>query len=61
MKDVKWSLLFYSILATASIIGIGVAIAEQSLPGIIGCIAAVIVIMGLGFKTKRKLRERGDL
>lgn len=41
--------------------GIGVAIAEKSLIGIIGCIAAVIVIMGMGFKTKKKMRENGEL
>jgi FtsH-binding integral membrane protein len=61
MNRVKWPLLIYSILAALSIMGIGVAIAEKSLLGVIGCIAAVIVIMGLGFTTKKKMRERGEL
>ncbi len=61
MKQIKWPLLIYAILATASIIGIGIAIAEKSVIGTIGCILAVVVIMGIGFKTKRKLRETGEL
>ncbi|WP_423801602.1 YlaF family protein [Neobacillus sp. SAB-20_R2A] len=61
MKNVKWPFLIYAILAAACIMGIGVAIAEKSLLGILGCIIAVIVIMGLGFKTKKKMRENGTL
>jgi hypothetical protein len=61
MKNMKWSLLVYAILAAASIMGIGIAIGEKSLIGAIGCILAIIVIMGMGFKTKRKLRENGEI
>ncbi|MEH7120424.1 YlaF family protein [Neobacillus vireti] len=61
MNNVKWPLLFYAILAAASIIGIGISISEQSLIGCLGCVAAVIVIMGMGFKTKKKMRENGEL
>lgn len=61
MKKVKWSLLVYAILAAASIMGIGVAISEKSIIGALGCIVAIIVIMGMGFKTKRKMRENGEL
>ncbi|WHY68570.1 YlaF family protein [Neobacillus sp. SuZ13] len=61
MKNVKWSLLVYAILAAASIMGIGVAISEKSIIGAIGCILAIIVIMGMGFKTKKKMRENGEL
>ncbi|WP_160720252.1 YlaF family protein [Bacillus sp. USDA818B3_A] len=61
MNNVKWPLLFYSILAAASIVGIGIAISEQSLLAALGCILAVIVIMGMGFKTKKKMRENGEL
>lgn len=61
MKNVKWSLLVYAILAAASIMGIGIAIGEKSLIGVIGCILAIIVIMGMGFKTKRKMRENGEI
>jgi hypothetical protein len=61
MKNMKWSLLVYAILAAASIMGIGIAIGEKSLIGAIGCILAIIVIMGMGFKTKRKLRANGEI
>ncbi|EKN65536.1 hypothetical protein BABA_19651 [Neobacillus bataviensis LMG 21833] len=61
MNNVKWSLLVYSILAAAGIMGIGIAISEKSLVGAIACILAVIVIMGMGFRTKRKMRENGEL
>ncbi|WP_042356386.1 YlaF family protein [Bacillus rubiinfantis] len=61
MKQPKWTLLLYSILAAAGMMGIGVAIAERSLLGIVSCIAAVIVVMGMGFTTKKKLREKGEI
>ncbi|OIK09626.1 hypothetical protein BIV60_23405 [Bacillus sp. MUM 116] len=61
MKQIKWSLLLYAFLAAAFIAGIGVAIAEQSIIGTIGCIIAVILIMGMGFKTKAKMRANGQL
>jgi arginine exporter protein ArgO len=61
MKNVKWPLLVYAILATASIMGIGIAISEKSLIGALTCIVAIIVIMGMGFKTKRKMRENGEI
>jgi len=61
MNNVKWPLLFYAILAAASIVGIGISISERSLIGGLGCVAAVIVIMGMGFKTKKKMRENGEL
>lgn len=61
MNKVKWPLLVYAILAAASIMGIGIAISERSLIGAIGCIIAIVVIMGMGFTTKRKMRENGQL
>lgn len=61
MKQFKWVFLFYAVLATASISGIGVAIAEKSIFGAIGCIIACILIMGLGFKTKKKMRENHEM
>lgn len=61
MKQIKWIFVVYAILAAASIMGIGIAIAEKSIIGALGCIMAVILIMGLGFKTKRKMRENGEL
>ncbi|ULT58443.1 YlaF family protein [Neobacillus drentensis] len=61
MNNVKWPLLIYAILAAVSIVGIGISISEHSVIGGVGCIAAVIVIMGMGFKTKRKMRQNGEL
>ncbi|MDQ0198444.1 YlaF family protein [Neobacillus ginsengisoli] len=61
MKQIKWIFVVYAILAAASIMGIGIAIAEKSIIGALGCIMAVILIMGMGFKTKRKMRENGEL
>jgi hypothetical protein len=61
MNKVKWPLLVYAILAAASIMGIGIAISEKSLLGVIACVLAIVLIMGLGFKTKRKMRESGQL
>jgi arginine exporter protein ArgO len=61
MNQIKWSMLAYSILAAISIMGIGVAIGEQSIIGAVISILALIVIMGMGFKTKKKMRENGEL
>lgn len=61
MKQIKWVFLIYSILSAASIMGIGIAIGEKSIIGAMGSLIGLIVIMGLGFKTKRKMRENGTL
>lgn len=61
MKEIKWIFVIYSVLAAVSIIGIGVAIGERSIVGIISCIIAVVLIMGFGFKMKKKMREEGQL
>lgn len=61
MKQIKWIFVLYSILAAIAIMAIGAAIAEESVIGIIGSIIAVVVIMGLGFKTKAKMRAKGQL
>jgi hypothetical protein len=61
MKKIKWVFVVYAILAALSIMGIGVAIGEKSIIGVIGSILALIVIMGLGFKTKAKFRTSDEL
>lgn len=61
MKQVKWIFVLYAILATVSIMGIGVAIGEESILGIIGSIMALVLVMGLGFQTKAKFRANGEL
>jgi arginine exporter protein ArgO len=61
MKQIKWPMLFIAILAAATIMGIGIAIAERSLIGILLCIIGLLFVMGFGFKTKKKMREAGKL
>ncbi|AIM17551.1 MULTISPECIES: YlaF family protein [Neobacillus] len=61
MNQVKWPLLIYAILAAVCIMGIGVAIAEKSLIGVFISIVAGIIVIGLGFKTKKRMRKEGKL
>jgi hypothetical protein len=61
MKGIKWIPFLFAILSASSMMGIGIAIAEKSLIGVISCVIALILIMGFGFKTKRKMRENGEL
>jgi hypothetical protein len=61
VNQIKWIFIVYSILAACCIMGIGVAIGEKSVIGIIGCILAVMFVMGMGFKTKAKMRADGKL
>ncbi|HWO96065.1 MAG TPA: YlaF family protein [Bacillus sp. (in: firmicutes)] len=61
MKDFKWIFLVYSILAATSIMAIGIFIGEKSIIGIIVSIISLFIIMGFGFSTKKKMRERGEL
>jgi len=39
---------------TACLVGIGIAIGERSVPGVIGCILGTVLLMGAGFSYKRK-------
>lgn len=61
MNQVKWPLLIYAILAAASIIGIGIAISAKSILVAIFSILAFVIVMGMGFKTKSKMRENGEI
>ncbi|MET3698139.1 hypothetical protein SAMN05877753_1076 [Bacillus oleivorans] len=49
--------IVYACLAVLCISGIGIFISEGSTIGIIACIFGTVFIMGLGFKTKRRLRQ----
>lgn len=42
-------------------IGIGIAIGERSVAGTFACIIALVLVMGFGFKKKKKMREAGEL
>ncbi|WP_230129321.1 DUF5325 family protein [Bacillus sp. CECT 9360] len=61
MKNVQWNFLILALLATASLAWTGIAIAERSIIGIVLSIVALFVIMGFGFATKKKKREKGKL
>ena len=61
LKQIKWPLLASAIAATLCMMGIGIAIAEQSVIGIFACSIALVFVMGYGFKTKKKMRENGIL
>jgi arginine exporter protein ArgO len=61
MKQIKWPLFFIALLATATIMGIGISIAERSWVGILACIVGLVFVMGFGFKTKKKMRDAGKL
>ncbi|AND39230.1 MULTISPECIES: YlaF family protein [Cytobacillus] len=61
MDKIKWPLLAFAIGAALCMMGIGVAVAERSIIGMIIAIIALIFVMGYGFKTKKKMREDGLL
>jgi hypothetical protein len=61
LKNIKWPLLFFAVAAAACIMGVGISIAEKSVFGVFACIAALVLVMGFGFKTKKKMRENGLL
>jgi len=61
VKEIKWIFVLFAIAAAACMIGMGVAIGEESIIGLIACIVALIAVMGLGFSTKAKMRRAGKL
>ncbi|MDM5226380.1 YlaF family protein [Cytobacillus sp. NJ13] len=61
MNKIKWPLLAFAIGAALCMMGIGVAVAERSIIGMIIAIITLIFVMGYGFKTKKKMREDGLL
>ncbi len=61
MKKIKSLFLLFALVATSCIMGIGISVAERSIIGIISCILLFILVMGIGFITKKKMRENGFL
>lgn len=53
--------MLYAVLAAVSLGMVGIAIGERNTLGIVGAFVLFGVVMGLGFKTKRKMRENGQL
>lgn len=58
MQKLNLPMLLFAFATTISIMLIGIAIAERSLLGIILSIFAVIIVAGLGFTTKKRMREK---
>ncbi|WP_066052790.1 YlaF family protein [Robertmurraya korlensis] len=61
MKSIKWPLLFFALASAACMMGTGIAIGYRSLTGILASIVALVIVMGFGFTTKKKMREQGKL
>lgn len=61
LKDMKWIFVFYSIAAVLSMCAIGVAVGMRSIPVAVLGMIALVLVMGYGFKTKKKMREQGAL
>lgn len=61
MKDIKWIFVIYSLAAVAAMCGIGVAVGIRSIPLALISMLALVLVMGNGFKTKKKMREQGLL
>jgi|1186.fasta_scaffold105425_1 hypothetical protein len=61
MKKIKSLFLLFALVATSCIMGIGISVAERSIIGIISCILLFILVMGIGFIAKKKMRENGFL
>ncbi|WP_153731932.1 YlaF family protein [Sporosarcina obsidiansis] len=61
MKDIKWIFVLYSLAAVLSMSAIGVGIGMRSIFVVVFAIVALILIMGNGFKTKKRMREAGTL
>ncbi|MBB4824070.1 hypothetical protein HNO89_001290 [Sporosarcina luteola] len=61
MNNIKWVFVLYSLGAIAAMCAIGVAVGMRSIPVAIVAILALFFVMGNGFKTKKKMREKGLL
>ncbi|MEC1721035.1 DUF5325 family protein [Schinkia azotoformans] len=57
MKNINFLFLGLAIATVIALMLIGVAIAERSLLGIILSITATVLITGLGFSLKKKMRK----
>ncbi|EKN68493.1 DUF5325 family protein [Schinkia azotoformans] len=57
MKNINFLFLGLAIATVIALMLIGVAIADRSLLGIILSITATVLITGLGFSLKKKMRK----
>ena len=51
----------YSLAALVAMVGIGLAVGLRSILGIFAAILVLCLIMGMGFKKKKEMREAGLL
>ncbi|WP_298827309.1 YlaF family protein [uncultured Planococcus sp.] len=61
VKNIKWIFVLYSLAAILAMVGIGLAIGLRSVLGIFAAILLLGLIMGMGFKKKKEMREAGLL
>jgi hypothetical protein len=61
MRLGKWIFIVFAFLAAASMIGIGIAVGERSILGIVLAIVGLNAVMASGFILKKRMREKGIL
>lgn len=61
MRLGKWIFIVFAFLAVACMIGIGIAVGEQSIAGILLAIIGLNAVMASGFIMKKRMREKGLL
>jgi hypothetical protein len=61
LPAIQWPFLGFAVLATVCMIGIGIAIGEQSILGAVLSIILLLAVMGFGFSYKAKMRRAGKL
>ena len=61
MKQAKFVMFIFALAAMLSLFTIAYAIALKTLLGVFGAIILLCVVMMLGFKTKRKFKDKGML
>ena len=61
MKNGNGIFVLYAFAAVIAMTGVGIAVGERSLLGIIISIIALIAVFGMGFKTKKKVRDMQEM
>ncbi len=61
MGNIKWIFVLFSLLAAVSLMGIAISISLQSILLAAVSLIFLFIVMGFGFKTKKKYREEGRL
>lgn len=61
MGNGKWIFWVLATIAALLIVSVGFAIGAGSLLGVVVSILGIIIVFGLGFTQKKKMRERGLL